>query len=78
VKAAIGAVRMRMKDAVEVREVDRIAVADDQAVNQSMPGRLYPRVDKVGDEARLKDFAITAALQVLVVEFGAEFADPVP
>lgn len=40
-KAAIGAVRMRMKDAVEAREVDRIAVADDQAVNQSMPGRLY-------------------------------------
>lgn len=69
---------MRNKDAVEAREVDRIAVADDQAVNQSMPGRLHPRVGKVGDEARLKDFAVTAALQVLLVQFGMEFADPLP
>jgi hypothetical protein len=69
---------MRPKDAVEAREVDRIAVADDQAVNQSMPGRLYLCVGEVGDEVRLKDFTVTAALHVPLVEFGMEFADPFP
>jgi hypothetical protein len=32
----------------------------------------------VGDEARLKDLAVTAALQVPLVEFGTELPDPVP